>query len=134
MVGNLFAGTDEAPGRVVIYKGRQFKTYRGMGSLGAMVEGGSSRYGQEGAAPDKLVPEGIEGRVPYTGPLASFLYQMVGGLRAGMGYLGARTIDELPLKARFMRQSIAGLRESHPHDVQITQEAPNYRVEEDYDD
>ena len=133
MIGNLFAGTDESPGRIVLYKGRQFKAYRGMGSLGAMVEGGASRYGQEGNAPDKLVPEGIEGRVPYTGPLAAFLYQLVGGLRAGMGYLGAANIPEIAQKARFMRQSSAGLRESHPHDVQITQEAPNYRVDEEYD-
>lgn len=133
MIGNLFAGTDEAPGSVVLYKGRQFKTYRGMGSLGAMVEGGASRYGLEGSAPDKLVPEGIEGRVPYVGPLAAFLYQLVGGLRAGMGYLGAATVDELPRKARFMRQTLAGLKESHPHDVQITQEAPNYRVDEEQD-
>ncbi|MCY3023084.1 MAG: IMP dehydrogenase [Planctomycetota bacterium] len=131
MIGNLFAGTDESPGRVVLYKGRQFKTYRGMGSLGAMVEGGASRYGQEGAAPDKLVPEGIEGRVPYMGQMADFLYQLVGGLRAGMGYIGAATIAELPVKARFIRQTLAGLKESHPHDVQITQEAPNYRVEEE---
>jgi IMP dehydrogenase len=133
MIGNLFAGTDESPGRIVLYKGRQFKAYRGMGSLGAMVEGSASRYGQEGASAEKLVPEGIEGRVPYIGPLAAFLYQLVGGLRAGMGYLGAGTIEELPVKARFIRQSAAGLRESHPHDVQITQEAPNYRVEEDYE-
>ena len=131
MIGNLLAGTDESPGNVVLYKGRQFKTYRGMGSLGAMVEGGASRYGQDAAKPDKLVPEGIEGRVPYTGPLAAFLYQMVGGLRAGMGYIGAGSIEQLPLNARFMRQSLAGLRESHPHDVQITQEAPNYRREDD---
>ena len=134
MIGGLFAGTDESPGRVVLYRGRQFKVYRGMGSLGAMVEGGAARYGQEDAAPDKLVPEGIEGRVPYTGPLAAFLYQLVGGLRAGMGYIGAKTIDELPVKARFVRQTSAGLRESHPHDVQITQEAPNYRIEDDIDD
>ena len=133
MIGNLFAGTDEAPGRVVLYKGRQFKTYRGMGSLGAMVEGGAARYSQEGAAPDKLVPEGIEGRVPYMGLLADFLYQLVGGLRAGMGYLGASTIPELPRKARFLRQSASGLKESHPHDIQITQEAPNYRPEEEND-
>ena len=133
MIGNLFAGTDESPGQLILYKGRQYKTYRGMGSLSAMIDGGASRYGQTGAAPDKLVPEGIEGRVPYTGPLATFLYQLVGGLRAGMGYIGASTIQELPTKARFMRQSPAGLRESHPHDVQITQEAPNYRVEEEYD-
>lgn len=133
MIGNLFAGTDESPGQVVLYKGRQFKIYRGMGSIGAMVEGSATRYGQEGAPPEKLVPEGIEGRVPYTGPIAAFLYQLVGGLRAGMGYLGAATVDALPVKARFVRQSSAGLRESHPHDVHITQEAPNYRVEENYD-
>ncbi|HEY3320629.1 MAG TPA: IMP dehydrogenase [Planctomycetota bacterium] len=133
MIGNLFAGTDESPGRVVLYKGRQFKSYRGMGSLGAMVEGSASRYGQEGAAPEKLVPEGIEGRVPYTGPLAAFLYQLVGGLRAGMGYIGSETTAELPQKARFIRQTGAGLKESHPHDVFITQEAPNYRLEEEGD-
>jgi IMP dehydrogenase len=133
MIGNLFAGTDESPGQIVLYKGRQFKAYRGMGSLGAMVDGGAARYGQEGASKDKLVPEGIEGRVAYTGPMQAFLYQLVGGLRAGMGYLGAATIAELSEKARFIKQSGAGLRESHPHDVQITQEAPNYRVEEDYD-
>ncbi|MGD0091914.1 MAG: IMP dehydrogenase [Planctomycetota bacterium] len=133
MIGNLFAGTDEAPGKVVLYRGRQFKTYRGMGSLGAMVEGGASRYGQEGAAPDKLVPEGIEGRVAYIGPLADFLYQLVGGLRAGMGYLGAARIEELPRLARFLLQTSAGLKESHPHDVQITSEAPNYRPEEEND-
>jgi IMP dehydrogenase len=133
MIGNLLAGTDESPGRIVLYKGRQFKAYRGMGSLGAMVEGSASRYGQEGAAVEKLVPEGIEGRVPYIGPLAEFLYQLVGGLRAGMGYLGAVTVEEIPRKARFIRQSSAGLRESHPHDVQITQEPPNYRVEENYE-
>ncbi len=133
MIGGLFAGTDESPGRVVLYRGRQFKVYRGMGSLGAMVDGGASRYGQDGTTREKLVPEGIEGRVPYTGPLASFLYQLVGGLRAGMGYVGAPTIEELPVKARFVKQSSAGLRESHPHDVQITQEAPNYRIEEDFE-
>ena len=130
MIGSLFAGTDESPGQVVLYKGRQYKVYRGMGSLGAMMVGSAARYGQEGAAPEKLVPEGIEGRVAYTGPLAAFLYQLVGGLRAGMGYLGAQTIEELPKRARFIRQTSAGLRESHPHDIQITTEAPNYRVEE----
>lgn len=130
MVGSLFAGTEESPGRVVLYKGRQFKAYRGMGSLGAMVEGGAARYGQDGQQPDKLVPEGIEGRVPFTGPLAAYLYQLVGGLRAGMGYLGATKIEEIRKNARFVRQSSAGLRESHPHDIQITSEAPNYRVEE----
>ena len=133
MVGSLFAGTDESPGQVVLYKGRQYKSYRGMGSLGAMVEGSASRYGQEGATPEKLVPEGIEGRVAYTGPLAVFLYQLVGGLRAGMGYLGAETIDVLPQRARFIRQTSAGLRESHPHDIQITTEAPNYRTDETYE-
>jgi IMP dehydrogenase len=130
MIGGLFAGTDESPGRVVLWKGRQYKAYRGMGSLAAMVEGGAARYGQEGTAKEKLVPEGIEGRVAYTGPLADFLFQLVGGLRAGMGYLGAATMDELPKRARFMRQTGAGLRESHPHDVQITTEAPNYRLDE----
>lgn len=133
MIGSLFAGTDESPGQVVLYKGRQFKSYRGMGSLGAMVEGGAARYGQEGAAPEKLVPEGIEGRVAYTGPLAAFVYQLVGGLRAGMGYLGAATTSDLPLRARFIRQTGAGLRESHPHDIQITTEAPNYRSDEAYE-
>ncbi len=96
MIGSLFAGTDESPGQVVLYKGRQYKVYRGMGSIGAMVAGGANRYGQDGASPEKLVPEGIEGRVAYTGPMAAFLYQLVGGLRAGMGYLGAHTIEELP--------------------------------------
>lgn len=133
MIGGLFAGTDEAPGKIVLYKGRTFKTYRGMGSLGAMAEGGAARYGQEGAAVEKMVPEGIEGRVPYKGPLADFLYQLVGGLRAGMGYLGASTIPEIAQKARYIRQTAAGLRESHPHDVQITIEAPNYRIEEEED-
>lgn len=133
MIGGLFAGTDEAPGKIVLFKGRTFKTYRGMGSLGAMAEGGASRYGQEGAPVEKMVPEGIEGRVPYKGPLVDFLYQLVGGLRSGMGYLGAATIPEIPQKARYIRQTAAGLRESHPHDVQITVEAPNYRVEEEED-
>lgn len=131
MLGNLLAGTEEAPGQLVIYKGRTFKVYRGMGSLGAMVEGSAVRYGQEGAPPPKLVPEGIEGRVPYKGPVADFLYQLVGGLRAGMGYLGAQTLAEVRAKARFIRQTVAGLRESHPHDVQITAEAPNYRLEQE---
>jgi len=133
MIGGLFAGTDEAPGKIVLYKGRTFKTYRGMGSLGAMVEGGASRYAQEGTPAEKMVPEGIEGRVPYKGPLADFLYQLVGGLRAGMGYIGAASIPEIAQKARYIRQTAAGLRESHPHDVQITVEAPNYRVEEEED-
>jgi len=131
MLGSLLAGTEEAPGQMVIYRGRTFKTYRGMGSLGAMVQGGAARYAQDGVAREKLVPEGIEGRVPYKGPVAELLYQLVGGLRAGMGYVGARELSELPKRARFIRQTHAGLRESHPHDVQITSEAPNYRIDQD---
>ena len=130
MIGGLFAGLAEAPGETVIYKGRSFKVYRGMGSLGAMVAGSSSRYQQHGETDrDKLVPEGVEGRVPYRGRLAEYVYQLVGGLRAGMGYCGAETIDQLRTNARFMRISAAGLRESHPHDIIITSEAPNYRLE-----
>jgi IMP dehydrogenase len=129
MIGNLFAGTEESPGEIVIYKGRSFKAYRGMGSLGAMVQGSGDRYGQAGARRDKLVPEGIEGRVPYKGPLGEYVYQLVGGVRAGMGYVGARDLAELREKARFLRISGAGLVESHPHDVAITHEAPNYRLE-----
>lgn len=127
MLGSLFAGLDEAPGQLVIYKGRRFKAYRGMGSLGAMVSGSADRYGQKGETNrEKLVPEGVEGRVPYRGPLADFVYQMVGGLRAGMGYCGTRTIEELREKGRFIRISAASLTENHPHDIQITHEAPNY--------
>ena len=127
MMGSLFAGLDESPGHTIIYKGRQFKVYRGMGSLGAMVDGSADRYGQKGvAAREKLVPEGVEGRVPYRGKLAEFVYQMVGGLRAGMGYCGAATIDDLRTKAKFIRVSAASLAESHTHDIVITQEAPNY--------
>ncbi|MCS6800102.1 MAG: IMP dehydrogenase [Myxococcota bacterium] len=130
MIGSLFAGTDEAPGELVLYQGRTYKSYRGMGSLGAMRRGSGDRYGQGGVEePDKLVPEGIEGRVPYRGPLSSVVYQLVGGLRAGMGYTGCRTLEELRTRARFIRQSPQGLRESHVHDVIITEEAPNYRVE-----
>jgi IMP dehydrogenase len=129
MIGNLFAGTEESPGEIVIYKGRSFKTYRGMGSLGAMVEGSSDRYSQAGARRDKLVPEGIEGRVPFKGPLGEYVYQLCGGVRAGMGYVGARTLAELRERGRFIRISWAGLAESHPHDVAITHEAPNYRLE-----
>jgi len=126
-MGSLFAGLDESPGHTIIYKGRQFKVYRGMGSLGAMVSGSADRYGQKGVtAREKLVPEGVEGRVPYRGKLADFVYQMVGGLRAGMGYCGAATIEDLRTKARFIRVSSASLAESHPHDISITQEAPNY--------
>jgi IMP dehydrogenase len=127
MIGSLFAGTDESPGSMVLYQGRSYKAYRGMGSLGAMRRGSKDRYGQGGAADEKLVPEGIEGRVPYCGSLRSILYQLVGGLRSGMGYVGAHTIDELRTKARFIRITAQGLRESHVHDVIITDEAPNYR-------
>jgi len=127
MMGSLFAGTDEAPGDMVLYQGRSYKMYRGMGSLGAMKKGSKDRYGQAGSADEKLVPEGIEGRVPYRGSLASILYQLVGGLRAGMGYTGATTIAELHERARFVRITSQGLRESHVHDVIITEEAPNYR-------
>ena len=128
MVGSLFAGTDESPGDLVLYQGRSYKVYRGMGSLGAMKKGSKDRYGQGGAADEKLVPEGIEGRVPHRGSLASILYQLVGGLRAGMGYTGSRTIAELRKDARFVRITSQGLRESHVHDVIITEEAPNYRT------
>jgi IMP dehydrogenase len=127
MIGSLFAGTDESPGDLVLYQGRSYKVYRGMGSLGAMKRGSKDRYGQGGAADEKLVPEGIEGRVPYRGSLVSILYQLVGGLRSGMGYTGCRTIAELRQNARFVRITSQGLRESHVHDVIITEEAPNYR-------
>jgi IMP dehydrogenase len=130
MIGSLFAGTDEAPGEVILYQGRSYKVYRGMGSLGAMAGGSRDRYFQthvEDAR--KLVPEGIEGRVPYRGSLGSSVFQLLGGLRAGMGYLGAATLADLRAKARFVRISQAGLQESHVHDVIITKEAPNYRIE-----
>ena len=130
MIGSLFAGTEESPGETILYQGRTFKSYRGMGSLGAMTSGTSAdRYAQEGTSAGKLVPEGIEGRVPYKGPLAELVFQLVGGLRAGMGYCGCQTIGELQEKARFLRVSVAALKESHVHDVIITKEAPNYRVE-----
>ena len=129
MVGNLLAGCDESPGEFVLYQGRTFKTYRGMGSMGVMETGSSDRYSQEHVTPDKLIPEGIEGRVPYKGPLEAMVLQLVGGLKSGMGYIGAATLEELHAKARFVRISPAGLRESHVHDVIITKEAPNYRLE-----
>ncbi len=130
MLGGMLAGTDEAPGETILHHGRTFKVYRGMGSLGAMVSGGSAdRYRQSDQVHEKLVPEGIEGRVPSKGPLALFIYQLVGGLRSGMGYLGAADIPELQAKAQFARVSAASLAENHPHDVTITREAPNYRVE-----
>ena len=128
MIGSLFAGTEEAPGEVILYQGRSYKSYRGMGSLGAMKQGSKDRYFQEGAEESKLVPEGIEGRVPYKGTLAMNVHQLIGGLRAGMGYCGCRDIDELRTKAKFVRITSAGLRESHVHDVTVTQEAPNYRI------
>jgi IMP dehydrogenase len=129
MVGSLFAGTDETPGETFLFQGRKYKGYRGMGSLGAMNQGSKDRYFQESSGSSKLVPEGIEGKVPYRGPLSEMVYQLLGGLRSGMGYIGARTIEELHRKARFVRISPAGLRESHVHDVIITREAPNYRTE-----
>ncbi|MBX3425943.1 MAG: IMP dehydrogenase [Pirellulales bacterium] len=131
MLGGLLAGLDESPGERVLYQGRTYKAYRGMGSLGAMVHGSSERYRQskEDAGNGKLVPEGVEGRVPYKGPLSPFLYQLIGGLRAGMGYCGTRTIEELRTEARFVQVTPASVRESHPHDIAITQEAPNYTAE-----
>src|SRR4030043_879582 len=130
MIGNLFAGTDESPGDIVLYQGRSYKVYRGMGSLEAMKEGSRDRYFQEDVESEtKLVPEGIEGRVPYRGALSYCIQQLMGGLKAGMGYVGARTIQELQQKAKFVRITSSGLRESHVHDVIITKEAPNYRLE-----
>jgi IMP dehydrogenase len=130
MIGSLFAGTEEAPGEVILFQGRNFKTYRGMGSIGAMKKGSSDRYSQEGTTTEsKYVPEGIEGRVAYKGSVAEMVTQLVGGLRAGMGYTGCRDIGELQQNARFVRMTSAGLRESHVHDVIITKEAPNYRIE-----
>ena len=127
MIGSLFAGTDEAPGEIVLYQGRSYKQYRGMGSLGAMKRGSKDRYGQGGTADEKLVPEGIEGRVPHRGSLASILHQLTGGLRSGMGYTGCSTVADLRERAQFIRITSQGLRESHVHDVMITEEAPNYR-------
>jgi IMP dehydrogenase len=143
MIGSLFAGTDESPGELILYQGRSYKVYRGMGSLSAMMEGSSRRYGQNvnwedilnkpdettGVSLGKLVPEGIEGRVPYRGPLSASVYQLVGGLKSGMGYCGCHNVEELRKKARFIRITAAGLREGHVHDVIITKEAPNYRME-----
>lgn len=131
MIGGLFAGLAESPGKTILYQGRTFKAYRGMGSLGAMVKGSSERYRQAGSdgGTGKLVPEGVEGRVPFKGPLSDFVYQLVGGLRAGMGYCGTKTIEELRTDTRFFQVSSASVRENHPHDVAITQEAPNYSPE-----
>jgi IMP dehydrogenase len=129
MIGGLFAGTDESPGEMVLYQGRSYKMYRGMGSVEAMKSGSKDRYYQDDVESEiKLVPEGIEGRVPYKGPLSSSIYQLLGGLRAGMGYLGCRSLKDLKVKSRFTRITNAGLRESHVHDVIITKEAPNYSV------
>jgi IMP dehydrogenase len=131
MIGSLFAGTEEAPGEVELYQGRSYKSYRGMGSLGAMAQkhGSSDRYFQESGEIEKLVPEGIEGRVPYKGPLRAVVHQMIGGLRAAMGYTGCRNIEEFRTRPKFLRVTAAGMRESHAHDVQITKEAPNYRLD-----
>jgi IMP dehydrogenase len=131
MLGGLLAGVDESPGEMILFQGRTFKRYRGMGSLGAMVKGSSERYrqslsGEEDKLRPKLVPEGVEGRVPYKGPLQSLLYQLVGGLRAGMGYLGVNSIEELRTKPKFLKITAASVRENHPHDIAITQESPNY--------
>jgi IMP dehydrogenase len=128
MVGSMIAGTDESPGEVILYQGRSFKSYRGMGSMGAMARGSADRYFQKDAASDKLVPEGIEGQVPYKGGAGAVVHQLVGGLRAAMGYTGCATVDEMRKNCNFVRITGAGLKESHVHDVQITREAPNYRV------
>ncbi len=129
MIGSLFAGTEESPGETVLFQGRTYKEYRGMGSLGALERGGRDRYAQEGQVPGKLVPEGIEGRVPFKGSLANVVYQLVGGLKSGMGYCGCRSLSELQKNAQFIRLTQAGLREGHVHDVVITKEAPNYRAD-----
>ncbi|MBO9449560.1 IMP dehydrogenase [Tropicibacter sp. R16_0] len=128
MVGSMIAGTDESPGEVILYQGRSFKSYRGMGSLGAMARGSADRYFQKDAASDKLVPEGIEGQVPYKGPASAVIHQLVGGLRAAMGYTGCATVDEMRRNCNFVKITGAGLKESHVHDVQITRESPNYRI------
>jgi len=132
MIGALFAGTEESPGETVLYRGRTYKEYRGMGSLAAMQVSRSARdrYGQEDVVGEKIVPEGLEGRVPFKGPLSGVVHQLVGGLRAGMGYCGVRNIEELRTRTSFYQISAAGLRESHPHDITITEEAPNYQVVE----
>jgi IMP dehydrogenase len=131
MVGGLLAGLEESPGKQILYQGRTFKVYRGMGSIGAMVKGSSERYRQRGKEkqPDKLVPEGVEGRVPYKGHLSPFIYQLVGGLKAGMGYCGTPNIEKLRSEAKFIQVTAASVRESHPHDIAITQEATNYSTE-----
>jgi len=127
MIGSLFAGTEESPGETILFEGRTFKSYRGMGSTGAMRQGSRDRYFQEGQG-DKLVPEGIEGRVPYRGPLSDSVFQLIGGVRAGMGLCGARSIAHLQSVSKFVQVTSAGVMENHPHDVTITKEAPNYRL------
>jgi IMP dehydrogenase len=130
MIGSLLAGSDESPGETILYQGRTYKVYRGMGSLGAMKDGSRDRYFQDEVyEPQKLVPEGIEGKVPYRGPVAAIVHQLIGGLRAGMGYVGCADLQDLRTKARMVRVTSAGLRESHVHDVIITKEAPNYQVD-----
>lgn len=129
MIGGLFAGTEEAPGEVELYQGRSYKSYRGMGSLGAMQRGSKDRYFQDDSDADKLVPEGIEGRVPYRGPLRNIVHQLLGGVRASMGYVGCATVAAMRTEPSFVRITNAGVRESHVHDVQITKEAPNYRLD-----
>ncbi|MCK4892872.1 MAG: IMP dehydrogenase, partial [Calditrichia bacterium] len=129
MIGSLFAGTSESPGETILWDGRRYKQIRGMGSLGAMMQGSKDRYFQdEITEKDKFVPEGIEGRVPYRGPLSESVLQMVGGLKSALGYTGCKNLSQLKKKARFVRVSLAGLRENHPHDVEITKESPNYRM------
>ncbi|MGO9015801.1 MAG: IMP dehydrogenase [Dissulfurispiraceae bacterium] len=130
MIGSLFAGTEESPGEIILFQGRSYKVYRGMGSLGAMEQGAKDRYGQQGVEKEKLVPEGVEGRVPYKGPVSQSIHQLTGGLRSGMGYSGCATLEELRRNAKFIRITNAGWRESHVHDVIITKEAPNYRIEQ----
>jgi len=128
MIGSMLAGTDESPGEVILYQGRSFKAYRGMGSLAAMARGSADRYFQKDAASDKLVPEGIEGQVPYKGSAGTVIHQLVGGLRAAMGYTGSATVEDMRSGCRFVRITGAGLKESHVHDIQITRESPNYRT------
>ena len=130
MLGSLFAGSEEAPGEIELFQGRSYKAYRGMGSIGAMQKGSSDRYFQDAEMnADKLVPEGVEGRIPYKGPASAIVSQLMGGLRASMGYTGCRTIDEMRTRAAFVEITAAGMRESHVHDVQITKEAPNYHID-----
>jgi IMP dehydrogenase len=128
MIGSMFAGTEEAPGEVELFQGRSYKSYRGMGSISAMQKGSSDRYFQADSADEKLVPEGVEGRVPFKGPLANTIHQLLGGMRSSMGYVGCGTIEELRTRPEFVQVTNAGMRESHVHDVTITKEAPNYQV------